>query len=466
MKTYHYLWHLLRYQPWIYVGLSLLVVICALTFLGEGVLISSFVNALTGQLPGSLTVWSILLLFIIFRVVRTALLVTNAVIETTLRHIIGALLRRNLFTHILSFPGALALNISPGEMISYFRDDVAEIVMFVVASVVAWATLLTSLATITIMAGISPLMTLIVFLPFLMIFILISLISSRIRTYRGASRRATGNITRAIREMFQTVQAIQLANAEERVIDQFRGINNTRRQAALVERMFTALLQTFSANIVNLSMGLVLLFVGPLLRDGRFTLGDFALFISYLVITTTLLNILGTFLMSYRQAGVSFERMQTVLAGAAPKQLVTHGPVYLRGEYPSVPPIITTGTDSLERLQASGLTYHHPNARAGIENVDLELRRGSFTVITGQVGSGKTTLLRVLLGLLPKQAGTLYWNNKQVEDPANFFVPPLYAYTPQMPRLFSKTLRENILFGATLFTGAVTGCLTPCCSGR
>lgn len=70
-----------------------------------------------------------------------------------------------------------------------------------------------------------------------------------------------------------------------------------------------------------------------------------------------------------------------------------------------------------------------------------------MTVITGRIGAGKTTLLRVLLGLLPKQAGEIYWNNHLVADPANFFVPPRSAYTPQIPQLFSYSLRENILLG-------------------
>jgi ATP-binding cassette subfamily B protein/ATP-binding cassette subfamily C protein len=53
----------------------------------------------------------------------------------------------------------------------------------------------------------------------------------------------------------------------------------------------------------------------------------------------------------------------------------------------------------------------------------------------------------VLLGLLPLQAGAIYWNDRKVDDPANFFVPPRSAYTPQVPKLFSTSLRENILLG-------------------
>src|SRR5262249_10817442 len=65
----------------------------------------------------------------------------------------------------------------------------------------------------------------------------------------------------------------------------------------------------------------------------------------------------------------------------------------------------------------------------------------------GRIGSGKTTLLRVLLGLLPKQAGELRWNGELIDDPNQILRPPRCAYTSQVPRLFSETLRQNILLG-------------------
>src|SRR5205823_11922365 len=70
-----------------------------------------------------------------------------------------------------------------------------------------------------------------------------------------------------------------------------------------------------------------------------------------------------------------------------------------------------------------------------------------LTAITGRIGSGKTTLLQVLLRLLPQDSGEILWNGHAVDDPAAFFVPPRTAYTAQTPRLFSETVRENILLG-------------------
>jgi ATP-binding cassette, subfamily B, bacterial len=52
-----------------------------------------------------------------------------------------------------------------------------------------------------------------------------------------------------------------------------------------------------------------------------------------------------------------------------------------------------------------------------------------------------------LLGLLPLEAGEICWNGELVTHPGDFFVPPRCAYTAQVPRLFSNTLRNNILLG-------------------
>ncbi len=73
------------------------------------------------------------------------------------------------------------------------------------------------------------------------------------------------------------------------------------------------------------------------------------------------------------------------------------------------------------------------------------MRGGSLTVITGRIASGKTTLLQVLLGLLPCDSGRVCWNGREIDDPATFFVPGHSAYTAQVPRLFSASLKENIL---------------------
>ena len=107
------------------------------------------------------------------------------------------------------------------------------------------------------------------------------------------------------------------------------------------------------------------------------------------------------------------------------------------------------GADRLDDLSVHGLTYRHPTTGRGVSDIDLHVSNGEFVVITGRIGAGKTTLVRALLGLLPPQAGEVRWNGRAVaiDDLHAWMVPPRVAYSGQVPRLFSDTLRDNLLLG-------------------
>jgi ATP-binding cassette, subfamily B, bacterial len=216
----------------------------------------------------------------------------------------------------------------------------------------------------------------------------------------------------------------------------------------LQDRLFSALLSSIFRNTVNLGTGIILLLVAQSLQDGSFTLADFSLFTFYLIFVTDLISQVGVFLAQFKQAGVAFERMDKLLEDSPPETLVKKNPVYLRGPLLEVPYVPKTVEHRLESLVVTNLTYRFPGTeKKGIFGINLNLKRGSFTVVTGRIGAGKTTLLRTLLGLLPKEAGEIYWNGIQVIDAATFLIPPRMAYTSQTPLLFSETLKDNILLG-------------------
>jgi ATP-binding cassette subfamily B protein len=139
--------------------------------------------------------------------------------------------------------------------------------------------------------------------------------------------------------------------------------------------------------------------------------------------------------------------MTRLLEGAEPSALVAREPIYLSGAYPPVPHVPKTEAHRLRSLDVRDLTYRYPDTGRGIAHVNLTVERGQFVVITGRIGAGKTTLLKAILGIVRRDAGEIRWNGAVVEDPAAFLVPPRCAYTPQVPRLFSDSLQDNILMG-------------------
>jgi len=167
-----------------------------------------------------------------------------------------------------------------------------------------------------------------------------------------------------------------------------------------------------------------------------------------LTFVTQFIQNFGKFITYFKQMEVAKRRMTSLMHKTSPVKLVEPQPLHITKPVEQPPLPVKTDEDRLESLDVSGLTYRYPETGRGIEGIDLQLSRHSFTVVTGRIGSGKTTLVRTLLGLLPPDSGVIRWNGRVVDRPGDFFVPPRSAYTAQVPRLYSDTLKRNILLGA------------------
>jgi len=447
MTIYQYLWRLIRYRPWLYLTDCIVWTLIHMSPLVPGLIALAFFNALAQSTHLSFGVWSLIVLLVMTALARALLILGGALADIPHRFTMSALLRRNLLERILERPGARAVPGSPGEAISGFRDD-AEIA----EDAISWTldmigTGLFAVVAVGILLTINVPITLFVFVPLVGIVSIVRAAHNRLEKYRTASRHATGKVTSAIGEIFGSVQAIQVAGAEAHVTEHFHILNERRRVLMLKDTVLTKTLDSTFENTVGLGTGFILILAAQTLRSSNFSVGDLALFIFYLAFVTDFTHLFGMLLAHYTQTRVSFERMVKLLQGAAPETLVRHTPLYLKGSVPTLPQPASTSVARLEALEAVGLRYRYPDTGRGIEGVSLRLECGSLTVVTGRIASGKTTLLRVLLGLLPADAGEIYWNGEQVADPASFFVPPHSAYTGQVPQLFSDTLKENILLG-------------------
>lgn len=447
VPTWRFIWGLIRFRPWLFLFNNLALTARMIGLLMVGLIMREYFNLLTGDAGAGFTLPALIALLVVSAIGRMGGFWGMVRMNRPFTYHNHTLLHKNLMERILERPGARALPESPGEAISRFRGDVSELPLFALWINDLLANGLFTVIAVAIMMSINPWITLVAFGPLVLIVIAANSATSRIQAYRQATRRASGKVTGFIAETFGAVQAIKVARSEDHVIDQFDILNEKRRRAALRDRLFSELLDSIFQNSGNLGISIVLLLAAQSLQAGAFTVGDFALFIAYLQTVTGFVSFIGFVWARYKQAGVAVGRMVRLLQDAPPETLVKPGPIYLNGQLPDIPYTPKTPADRLETLTLSGLTFHYPDSARGIDNINLTLKRGAFTVVTGRIGSGKTTLLRVLLGLLPKDSGEIRWNGQVIEQPSTFFVPPRSAYTAQVPRLFSDTLRENLLLG-------------------
>jgi len=448
LPAWRVIWQMMRFRPWLwFVDLLCVALIRFCWQVAPALIMKAFFDMLTGEAQLAFGIWAIAAFVLATWVGRILASYGFVYADVPIFADIPTLLRKNLLRHILRRPGASALPDSPGEAMSRFKNDVQEIPLFVILINDIAVGLIIIVVAIVLMAGISVWVTVMSLAPVLVVGIVANLATRRIEHYRRASRSAAGHVSGFIGEFFGAVQAVKVATAERNVIAHFRRLNDERRKLTVRERLFDAMLDSIYRNTSTLGTGVILILVGQSMRAGNFTLGDFSLFVYLLQSMGNLTTFAGMLAARYKQLDVSVQRMYRLMENAPLDALVQHSPVDLNGPLPEVTYASKSAPDRLNELSAASLTFHYPDSTNGIEGVSLSLQRGKLTVVTGRIGSGKTTLLRALLGLLPVEAGEIRWNGEVVASPAEFFVPPRCSYTAQVPRLFSNSLRNNILLG-------------------
>jgi ATP-binding cassette subfamily B protein len=409
-----------------------------------GIATAAFFDALSGE-PAGLNARTAIALLV---AVQVAEAVSSPVLGnpwSSLQQKSHVLMRRNLFAGVMRGYGRYGLPESVGQTLSRFRDDPEIIADALDAVCDLIGRSLFAVAAAVLMWRIDPTITVALFVPLLLSSLVTEALGRRIMAYRAAAREATSRVTGFLGELLGAHLAIRVAGAASHAIAHLGELGDVRRRHAVRDTVFAELLDSLNVNLVHIGTGLVLLLGAQAIRDGRFTVGEFALFVVFLDQLGWYPAEIGRLMSDLKRIEVSYGRMRAIVPGEEPRDLVAPAPVYLRDALPDLPP--APPRERLELVDVRGLTYARPDGTARVIDVSFALGRGSFTTITGRIGSGKTTLLQVLLGLLPLDRGQIRWNGRLVEDPATFFVPPRSGYTPQVPRLFSQTVRENVLLG-------------------
>ena len=329
MKTYHYLWRMILYRPWLYLVDAVIWVLIHLAPLIPGLISRAYFDALTGEAAVTFSVETLVVMLLMFALARVVLYVTGFLADAPHRFHMSQVLRHNLFKRILELPGAKALPISPGDAISYFRDDARQVEDGISWTLDMIGLIMFSAFALSILLSINAEIAVLVFAPLVLVVAISQAASGRIQRYRRASRVTEAAVSDNLGEMFEAAQAIKVAGAEDHVIAHFRTLNDARRVTALKDAVFSEGLNSISSSTVSLGTGLILLLGANAMQRGTFTVGDFALFVYYLNFVTDFTRWFGMFIANYKQSGVAFERLNTLMQNAPSRQIVQPNTLHL-----------------------------------------------------------------------------------------------------------------------------------------
>ncbi len=415
--------------------------------LAQGLIQQRIFDSLSGDAAAAQSLWTLLAFMEGVGLVSVVAFFAARVGDLFFQEPLRALMQLNLMEWVLRRPGGQPLPVSTGEAVSRFDDDIDDPKDFPTWLPDMLGQLIFAVVALVIMLGIDPLLTAAAVAPGLLGLWLNKAVWPRFLRSMEANERARDSVIGFLGEAFGAAQALKVADAEENAIRHFRAINETRRRAEVKVALLWNLTFTTTEQTALIGVGLLLLLAGGGIRNGSFSVGDFALFMTYIWYIVNFVRNIGSFIGDYQGQAIRIQRLEQMTEAPLLGSMLAPRPVYLRDEPPPISLPVKVAGDALDSLEVRGLTFRHPSSGRGVENVDLRIRRGDFVVITGRVGAGKTTLLRALLGLLPADRGEVRWNDEVVADSTRFFTPPRAAYTPQVPRLYSESLADNIRMG-------------------
>ena len=245
------------------------------------------------------------------------------------------------------------------------------------------------------------------------------------------AQNAVSQLNNEVLEMIDGTYVIRAYGQEDAMMDEFRAkTKKAMKQNIIVseiESRFIPLAQLF----MMISFTIALLYGGYLVSTGDILVGDVIAFQVYMGAIMWPMFMIGDIITNYKRGKVAMERINEVLK---------HDDGIERGG--------TKTLETIESIEFKDFNFTYPGEEAPLlKNINLTLNKGETLGIVGKTGSGKTTLLMQLLHQFPYLGEQLLINGEPLIDYDSQSVAGHLAYVPQEHTLFSRTIRENMLFG-------------------
>ena len=91
--------------------------------------------------------------------------------------------------------------------------------------------------------------------------------------------------------------------------------------------------------------------------------------------------------------------------------------------------------------------YHKYGENVVLDNINIQIQKGEKVAFVGQIGSGKTTMIKILIGFQPLVMGNITIGGISINNISNEDIRKHIFYIPQKPKIFNRTLYENIIYG-------------------
>lgn len=272
-------------------------------------------------------------------------------------------------------------------------------------------------------------LTLAAVLPFPLLAYLSILIGRRIYKRWSVAQAAFDHMNERVLEDVEGVRIVRGYNLNDIRRQGFEDKGQELLDANMRVVKYEALLAPVQRIIPALSFVIAIAYGSYLVSISAITIGQLVSFTYYLNMLVWPMYAFGNFI-NIRQRGMaSMDRIQAIW-----------------DEKISVPNLGDRRVPKHPHVRFEDYSFAFPTSDLILKDIDLDLPAGKSLGVLGKTGSGKTTLLKQIFQWYPADRQSLYLDGEAILAYKKEEVRDKTGYVPQDYMIFSKTIRENILF--------------------
>ena len=345
---------------------------------------------------------------------------------------IESIIRSRLMRKFLLLSPGFYERSKTGDLMAKATNDLKTVNMATGFGIITLLDSTTFLLTIVLVMGftISWQLTFFALLPLPLLAVIEQRLGKMINKRHKSSQEAFGVMNDAVLEVVEGVRLTRSYVQEDAENKRFHKLTESYLNKFMKVEKLDAFFQPLSIIVVSSSIAISFAYGAVLVNNGVITVGELITFNVYLNMLIWPMFALGMLFNIMERGNASYDRIQDVL-------------------------------DETDDLNASGeatvqdtnfnfneVTFKYPTGtHNSLENITLEIGKGETLGIVGKTGSGKSTFIKQLLRIYPEGSGDLIIDGLNISSLNRKKLRDKLGYVSQENILFSRTVRENIMFG-------------------